>query len=830
MKSKIFIFIFTLLILALWNEAFARDCVHGPWHCVYTSSGQLPVWGWRNDGDKVYYAVNSSTRSRVVPYTETVAPTAYSDWEWNTTYSCPYWRTDIYTSVPNWWWWYTNQLTWCTRTTNITQYYTEHLYCPTGKEFVLNDKNQNAWLAVNVWNRSGMLTCFVKDNTPPPIEVISSQDFSCTDTVTAWKLETLCVHAWTNKDVSIDVTNISDVWLWLKKKRFKINAWVETPLVAGSFPITFTEEWTYVVTIWAEDISSAAWDTWGSSWWVWNITEVTHVVNIDKHGPVLSAPPTTNTGWVDVKPTITFKILDNYKWDVTQIKKFDCVPKPNNSTWTWSTNSEWKVVWTCIPSAGNNYCTNDSYFTPNMSACDWDCNIWYTEYNGQCYANEETLTCNSNLLPLKSYKYAVNNTVELESNDNQSYWIAPTNIDVDGNFTTYFSVVNGQYSPTLWNCTFDCKNGYHIENGKCVNDVKIRCCNTPYLSTSTAGARVDCSLAENALNVQCQNSVICWQDKEVLWEWNRPSTRWDYSTTNDGTKAWEAWFGLHCWFAIFTNSDWDTCNPWYFLEYYTNGNPEKCSAVPVWEWSWQENQKHACTNKPNYAYYTSNGTNNDCQWECIWNYTKNWNSCAAATRNQNCTAKPANSVWNNVSSITQTWNGSDWAPSVTSTFNVNGSNSQCRFECANSWQWYGYHWNGSACEENVKNSSCDNASLPANASWNNAWAIAQYWNGSDWTPSNQGTYDPQPSNSECRFECNPWYVWDWNSCNETRSVNCTNIPNNSQYNNAWNINQVKDDFWVWQPSNVSTYNTNSSWTQCRFKCNNWKNWNGSSCN
>ncbi len=74
----------------------------------------------------------------------------------------------------------------------------------------------------------------------------------------------------------------------------------------------------------------------------------------------------------------------------------------------------------------------------------------------------------------------------------------------------------------------------------------------------------------------------------------------------------------------------------------------------------------------------------------------NWNSDQnKCTRTQNCSAKPANTVWNTVSEIIQTWNGSSWSPSSTSTYNEIGSTQYCRFKCASEE----YTWDDSECTE-----------------------------------------------------------------------------------------------------------------------------------
>ena len=75
---------------------------------------------------------------------------------------------------------------------------------------------------------------------------------------------------------------------------------------------------------------------------------------------------------------------------------------------------------------------------------------------------------------------------------------------------------------------------------------------------------------------------------------------------------------------------------------------------------------------------------------CDTNYTWNWsNTCVADSRNENCTWLLANSVWNIASSITQTWNWSDWLPNISWEYNITSSSTECRYKCDTdtSWDW-----------------------------------------------------------------------------------------------------------------------------------------------
>ncbi|MGI6393812.1 MAG: DUF1566 domain-containing protein [bacterium] len=58
---------------------------------------------------------------------------------------------------------------------------------------------------------------------------------------------------------------------------------------------------------------------------------------------------------------------------------------------------------------------------------------------------------------------------------------------------------------------------------------------------------------------------------------------------------------------------------------------------------------------------------------------------------------------------------------------------------------------------------------------------------------------------------------------DEREIECTEKPEHSQWNRCSKIKQIWDgDKWI--PSNVSTYNDESSWEECRFKCDNTYEW------
>lgn len=62
------------------------------------------------------------------------------------------------------------------------------------------------------------------------------------------------------------------------------------------------------------------------------------------------------------------------------------------------------------------------------------------------------------------------------------------------------------------------------------------------------------------------------------------------------------------------------------------------------------------------------------------------------TRERSCQSKPANTVWNTVDTITQTYNGEGWEPTTEASYNPEASETECRYKCAE-----GYEWNGNSC-------------------------------------------------------------------------------------------------------------------------------------
>ena len=189
-------------------------------------------------------------------------------------------------------------------------------------------------------------------------------------------------------------------------------------------------------------------------------------------------------------------------------------------------------------------------------------------------------------------------------------------------------------------------------------------------------------------------------------------------------------------------------------------------------------------------------------------------------RKRDCQELPDKAAWNTVSEITQTWNGEEWVPSTTASYNEEASSAECRFKCMEN-----YEWNGADCVNAKRNAEC--TGLPENAEWNTVSSITQTWNDEDWVPETAGSYNTNPSSTECRFKCNTNYSWKNSRCAaDKRTVNCTEIPENAEWNTVSTITQTWSGS-AWLPSNTSIYNESPSTNECRFKCK--TNYSSESC-
>lgn len=801
MKVKLFFtFSISLIIYFIFanNYLFAANtippCSSNHW-CTTTSVDNVPAGWWKNLWNKIIYTPKSSQRTRQENYQEN---------------EC-YWD-----------WWEYSQYICNTVTKTRTVWYTEHLYCPDWQSLIDDDANKPAltnWSLPRDWT----LSCMVRDNQAPEVAVklIWTDATSVINNTTNNKIEKFYNTDWTNSDVKLEII-VKDTWLWLKKSRYKVNddSVKNTNIQnnTSTYSIELSEEWSYKVVIWAEDNSTHIWKTWESSN-IWNLIEVTYTINIDKSKPVLNIIPSTNYDWTNQKHILSFNVKDTYKWENIEIKTFNCSWLPENAVWTEPTWKDWNITWTCDPS--NKDCSNNNNFSPNINNCSWKCNSWFTEWSDwKCYANETYLQCNSESLPKWEYMYDTWKKIEKIWENTVSIWSLPTWISSDWKFLATFSKSSSSYFPSTNNCWFECWSWYHNEWWKCVNDVRIYCCWERPPLTWAVWTEVDCTVNPES-KPQCVQSPLCWWEKEVLWQWSKPEKKWIFATSTD----WIWNLDYLCSFETFPNSDSYTCNPWYYLTYFEDWElkwqPKWCVEVPIWEWSWQENEKRACTNKPANSIYTSNWTNNDCEWKCNSDFIKSYKSCMRESRTSSCSWLPQNAIWNSVSSITQQKNNWIRWPTTIWEYNTETSTSECRYKCKSNYSWD--EWR-SKCIADSRETSC--WSLPANAEWNTDSNYSQTWDWDSWAPIKTPNYNQNASQNDCRYQCKDGYHWnsESKSClSNTKETSCWILPTNTTWNTSNNYIQTWN-WYSWTPIKTPNYDENPSENDCRYKCVIWKDW------
>ena len=351
-------------------------------------------------------------------------------------------------------------------------------------------------------------------------------------------------------------------------------------------------------------------------------------------------------------------------------------------------------------------------------------------------------------------------------------------------------------SASTTKCRFVCNENYSWNDIECVAE------------TRTA----DCSgLPENAEWNIASNITQSWDGEE----WTPSST----GTYNSNSSSEE------CRFKCIENYNWNgtecvagsrqgTCAPKPANSVW-NDDGANGFFPQTWDGTDWVPQTHAS------AYSTSPDT---CHFKCATNYI--WNDstskCVPASQQAECTGLPENAQWNTASSIVQTWDGSEWIPSSTGSFNTSASNYECYFKCKEH-----YNWNGSICKAATQPATC--TGLPENAKWNSVSDITQTWNGSSWEPSNVGSFNKTASTEECRFKCNEHFSWENSQCvADTQPATCIGLPDNAEWNTVRSITQSWNGS-DWTPLATGTYNTVPSTEECRFKCKEEYHWENPGC-
>ena len=503
---------------------------------------------------------------------------------------------------------------------------------------------------------------------------------------------------------------------------------------------------------------------------VWNsVSNITQTWNGTEWVPTTSATFNETPSTTECR----FKCAENYEWNNSRCaagtREANCTGLPENAQWNSATNisQTWNGnAW--IPSNTGSYNTSAS-----DSECRFKCNEHYTWDGNICAADTQPATCTG--LPENASWNSVSSITQT--------W--------DGNGWSPSTVATYSTTPSNTKCRFICNQNYSWNGSECVADTKTATCQ---------------NLPQNAVWNSVSNITQTWNGTEWI-----PSNVGSFNTEASSTE---------CRFKCEENYNWNNS------QCVAATVENDCTGLPdnaIW------NTVSSITQTWNGSAWTpaTNGTYNEipsyseCRFVCKTNYSWNGISCAPdEIEAVACTGKPKNAVWNTVSTITQTWNGTEWIPSTSAIFSETPSTTECRFKCAEN-----YNWSGAQCLAGTREASC--TGLPTNAVWNTVTKIMQTWDGSEWIPSNTGSYNSTASDSECYFKCNEHYSWNGTICAaETQPANCTGLPEHASWNSVSEITQT----WVgngWAPSNAGTYNTSASTTECRFKCNENYSWNSS---
>ena len=473
----------------------------------------------------------------------------------------------------------------------------------------------------------------------------------------------------------------------------------------------------------------------------------------------------------------TFKCAGGYSWNGTSCDAApstvsNCTGLPENAVW----NTTPTIVQTFDGSSWEPSTVGEYNLTPSSTECRFICKPNYNWNGSQCLAATQEVECTG--LP----EYAE--------------WNTATTITQTWSGEEWLPSAAGYYSTSGSSneCRFKCKVNYNWSDGTCVAKTRTTSCtNLPF------GAQW------NAVSSITQT----WNGSDWV-----PSNESTFNLTQSSKE---------CRFKCKENYTWNATQ----AECLADTQFTSCINLPSGA-KWNQYDKVTQTwdgsswQPAPTGVYNETPSQTQCRYVCDTHYQWNGSKCVADTQTAACTGLPEYAEWNTATSITQTWNGSGWAPSATGTFNEASSSTECRFKCSGK-----YGWNGSECAERKRTANC--TGLPTNAIWNSVSQIEQTWDGSSWLPTTAGTFSNTASATECKFKCNLNYTWKSQTCTaDSRVVNCEGKPANTVWNTAETISQTWDGY-AWQPSNTGSYDETASTSECRYKCDADHFWHNSQC-
>ncbi len=460
--------------------------------------------------------------------------------------------------------------------------------------------------------------------------------------------------------------------------------------------------------------------------------------------------------------------------EVGETREADCTGLPANASWntvssitqTWN-GTEW------VPSAEATFSTTES-----TTKCRFVCNQNYSWNDSECVAETRRANC--------------------ESLPENAVWNVASSITQTWNGSEWLPVLTAIYSETPSNseCFFKCAENYEWKDYQCIaKTIESDCVGLPLKAHWNTANKI----------------MQTWNGNEWI-----PSNVGSFNVASSDSECYFQCDEHYSW-----NSSTSKCD--------ADSQPATCIDLPdnaVWNNVSEITQTWNGIDwaPSNIGSFNNAASTSECYFKCKEHYT--WNSltsiCDADSQPAVCIGLPENAFWNNVSEITQTWNGIDWIPSVVGTYNETASSEECRFKCAED-----YHWEDSACVSNTRRADC--ADLPTGAVRNIALSIIQNWtveNG--WQPSTTPTYNTEESTNECRYKCDPAYTWENGNCINQKAAGCTELPENAE----WNIVSEISQNWTgseWIPTTTGTFSTSASTEECVFKCKEHYSWTDSIC-
>ncbi len=324
-------------------------------------------------------------------------------------------------------------------------------------------------------------------------------------------------------------------------------------------------------------------------------------------------------------------------------------------------------------------------------------------------------------------------------------------------------------------------------------------------------------------NSNTESFTMDTQKLEVITTWS--VTTWGdivpvYLNCNETTQSWYTFTPLAHWASLsptktitywFTSlsascNDWNlvyqtetvTCDSWY-VEW-----PGLTCIADNCNWTITDPNAHStATSQSVSTSWHYSETAWVCSYDCnTWFHYDSWTSlCVSDTKTFTCSAKPATwTVWNSVSSYTQTWNGTTFAPAdSTTSYNATTSTTSCNYACDTAW-WYVWNSGTSTCEMKLY---VDDVFSTYLYTWNwstqtiNNWIDLAGYGGLVWIKHrNSNTWN-------ALFDTNRWIYNRLRS--ETSSVQYEINDSLLAFNNNW--------FSIWPYGNVNASNYPlTSWT------------------